>query len=169
MIFNADEEELGPSKSALKRQMTQRQKLAEVLSELSSDALASIPIEESLRAEIAETKKIKTFGAIKRHKQHLGKLMRFLDEAEIAAIQLRLDAIQGLSRAETAKMHRFEAMRDKLIADDGALTKLIELYPALDIQTMRNLIRSARKEKELNKPPKSYREIFRLLKKLSEP
>ena len=94
--------------------------------------------------------------------------MRFLDEADIAAIQLRLDAIQGLSRAETAKMHRFEAMRDKLIADDGALTKLIELYPTLEIQKMRNLIRSARKEKELNKPPKSYREIFRLLKESSE-
>ena len=167
-MIKVDEEDLGPSKSELKRQMTQRQKLAEVLSEISGEALNSIPIEDRLRAEIAETKKIKTFGAIKRHKQHLGKLMRFLDETEISAIQLRLDAIQGLSRAETAKMHRFEAMRDKLIADDSALTKLIELYPALEIQTMRNLIRSARKEKELKKPPKSYREIFRLLKESSE-
>jgi len=87
MIIKIDEADLGPSKSELKRQMIQRQKLAEVLSELSSDALNSIPIEDSLRAEIAETKKIKTFGAIKRHKQHLGKLMRFLDEADIAAIQ----------------------------------------------------------------------------------
>ena len=65
MIIKIDEEDLGPSKSELKRQMIQRQKLAEVLSELSSDALNSIPIEDNLRAEIAETKKIKTFGAIK--------------------------------------------------------------------------------------------------------
>jgi ribosome-associated protein len=29
---------------------------------------------------------------------------------------------------------------------------------------MRTLIRNARKEKEMNKPPKAYREIFRALK-----
>ena len=46
MINKIDEADLGPSKSELKRQMIQRQKLAEVLSELSSDALNSIPIED---------------------------------------------------------------------------------------------------------------------------
>jgi ribosome-associated protein len=36
----------------------------------------------------------------------------------------------------------------------------------MDIQNMRTLIRNARKEKELNKPPKAYREIFRVLKEM---
>ncbi|MDH6525535.1 ribosome biogenesis factor YjgA [Polynucleobacter sphagniphilus] len=156
----------GPSKSELKRQMTERQKLAEVLAALSSDALKTIPMDEAIKAAIAETNKIKSFEAIRRHKQYLGKLMRFLDETELEVIQKRLDAIQGVSKAETAKLHFLESYRDRLIADDAAFTKLIEQFPEMDIQNMRTLIRNARREKEQNKPPKAYREIFRCLKEL---
>ena len=156
----------GPSKSELKRQMTERQKLAEVLAALSSDALKTIPMDEAIKAAIAETNKIKSFEAIRRHKQYLGKLMRFLDEAELEAIQKRLDAIQGVSKAETEKLHFLESYRDRLIADDDTFTKLIEQFPEMDIQNMRTLIRNARREKEQNKPPKAYREIFRCLKEL---
>ena len=154
----------GPSKSELKRQMTERQKLAEVLAALSSDALKTIPLDEAIKAAIAETNKIKSFEAIRRHKQYLGKLMRFLDETELEDIQKRLDAIQGVSKAETAKLHQLEAYRDRLVAHDDAFTKMIEQYPDMDIQNMRTLIRNARKEKETNKPPKAYREIFRVLR-----
>ena len=160
-LVEADE---GPSKSELKRQMTERQKLAEVLAALSSYALKTIPLDEAIKAAIAETNHIKSFEAIRRHKQYLGKLMRFLDEEELDAIQKRLDAIQGVSKAETAKLHFLESYRDRLIADDEAFTKMIEQYPDMDIQSMRTLIRNARREKELNKPPKAYREIFRVLK-----
>ena len=159
-----DDLDNGPSKSELKRQMTERQKLAEVLAALSSDALKTIPLDEAIKAAIAETNKIKSFEAIRRHKQYLGKLMRFLDEEELDVIQKRLDAIQGISKAETAKLHHLESYRDRLIADDAAFTKMIEQYPDMDIQNMRTLIRNARKEKETNKPPKAYREIFRILK-----
>ena len=148
-----EDEDLGPSK-------------AEILADLSLDALKTVPLEESLRDAIRETHRIKSFGAIKRHKQYLGKLMRNLDEEQLAAIQLRLDAISGVSKAETAKMHHLEKMRDDLIKDDAELTKLIASYPDLDIQNLRTLIRNARKERELNKPPKAYREIFQLLKSL---
>jgi ribosome-associated protein len=154
----------GPSKSELKRLMTQRQKLAEVLAALSSDALKTIPMDEAIKSAIAETNKIKSFEAIRRHKQYLGKLMRFLDDEELDTIQKRLDAIQGVSKAETAKLHHLESFRDRLIANDEAFTKMIEQYPDMDIQNMRTLIRNARKEKEANKPPKAYREIFRVLK-----
>ena len=92
--------------------------------------------------------------------------MRFLDEAELEAIQKRLDAIQGVSKAETAKLHMLENYRDRLLADDNMLTKLIEQFPDLDIQNMRTLIRNARKEREGNKPPKAYREIYQTLKDL---
>ena len=51
----------GPSKSELKRQMTERQKLAEVLAALSSDALKTIPLDEAIKTAIAETNKIKSF------------------------------------------------------------------------------------------------------------
>ena len=160
------EEDEGPSKSELKRQMTERQELAEVLATLSSDALKTIPLDDAIKIAIAETNKIKSFEAIRRHKQYLGKLMRFLDEEELEAIQKRLDAIQGVSKAETTKLHFLEGYRDRLIAHDETFTKMIEQYPDMDIQNMRTLIRNARREKEQNKPPKAYREIFRVLKEM---
>ena len=92
--------------------------------------------------------------------------MRALDEDEIKAIQDRLDAINGISKAETAKLHHIEHQRDLLLQDDSELTKLIADYPNLDVQNLRTLIRNARKEREANKPPKAYREIFQLLKNL---
>jgi ribosome-associated protein len=92
--------------------------------------------------------------------------MRALDAEEIAAIEKRLEIIEGPGKVETAKLHQLEALRDRLIADDAALTPLIERFPDLDVQNVRTLIRNARKEKELNKPPKAYREIFQLLRSL---
>ena len=63
-------------------------------------------------------------------------------------------------------MHALERRRDKLLADDKALTVLLEENPELDVQQLRTLIRNARKEQAENKPPKAYREIFQILKQV---
>jgi ribosome-associated protein len=160
------EEDFGPSKSEVKRQMLARQDLAKTLSELSSDAIKSLPVDDTLKEKLLETEKIKTFGAIKRHTLYLGKLMRKYDDAEITAIQERLDALQGVNKAEIAKLHFLERLRDDLVAHDARLTQFIGEHPGIEVQELRTLIRNARREKELNKPPKSYREIFQLLKSL---
>ncbi|MEI7530876.1 MAG: ribosome biogenesis factor YjgA [Betaproteobacteria bacterium] len=163
-----EDEDYGPSKSEIKRQMLVRQELAQTLSELSTDSIKTLPIEENFMEKLLETHKIKTFGAIKRHKMYLGKMIRALDEDEINAIRERLDALQGLSKVETAKLHHIEQLRDKLLKDEQSLTALISQYPDVDIQPLRTMIRNARKERELNKPPKAYREIFQFLKNLDE-
>jgi ribosome-associated protein len=160
------EEDFGPSKSEIKRQMLARQDLAKTLSELGSDAIKSLPVDDRLKEKLLETEKIKTFGAIKRHTLFLGKLMRAYDDDEIAAIQERLDAIQGVNKAEIAKFHFLERLRDELLQSDDRLTQFIKDHPQIDVQTLRTLIRNARKEKEQNKPPKSFREMFQLLKTL---
>jgi ribosome-associated protein len=156
----------GPSKSEVKRQMLARQDLAKTLSQLSSDAIKSLPVDDNLKEKLLETEKIKTFGAIKRHTLYLGKLMRGYDEDEIAAIQARLDAIQGVNKAEIAKFHHLEQLREDLLNQENRLTLFIEEHPEVDIQELRTLIRNAKREKEHNKPPKAYREIFQLLKTL---
>ena len=161
------EEDFGPSKSEVKRQMLARQDLAKTLSELSSDAIKSLPVDDRLKEKLLETEKIKTFGAIKRHTLCLGKLMRAYDDEEVAAIQERLDAIQGVNKAEIAKFHFLERLRDELVQSDDRLTLFIKDHPQIDVQTLRTLIRNARKEREQNKPPKSFREIFQLLKTLN--
>ena len=49
---------------------------------------------------------------------------------------------------------------------DIALTNLLNNYPEADRQKLRNLIRSAQKEREQNKPSKAYRDIYQMLKSL---
>ena len=66
-------------------------------------------------------------------------------------------------------MHRLEATRDRLLADpDNAMSDLIAQYPSIDRQHLRSLIRQAKAEKEGNKPPRAYREIYQLLKDLAQ-
>jgi len=76
----------------------------------------------------------------------------------------KMNAWNGTSRQHVAWLHRVEHWRDRLIEDDNALTELLAKYPAADVQHLRTLIRNAKKEKELLKPPRNYREIFQLLR-----
>ena len=61
-------------------------------------------------------------------------------------------------------MHLVERWRDRLLAEDAALTELLALHANADSQQLRNLIRNAKREREANKPPRSYRELFAQLK-----
>lgn len=65
-------------------------------------------------------------------------------------------------------MHRLEATRDRLLVDpDNAMSDLIAKYPNVDRQHLRSLVRQAKIEKDGNKPPRAYREIYQLLKDLA--
>ena len=98
----------------------------------------------------------------------VGKMMRSLDEEEVAVIQRTIESWKGTSKAEAAALHALERRREKLLADDKALTQLLGEHPELDAQHLRTLIRNARKEQAENKPPKAYREIFQILKDLAK-
>jgi ribosome-associated protein len=156
-----------PSKSQLKREMTALQELGEELVEQSRDRVKRVPMPEDVRDVILECQKIKDHEGRRRQMQFVGKKMRTLEEDEIAAIRKMLDSWKGASKAETAAMHALERRREKLLADDQALTELKAQYPNVDVQHLRALIRNARKEQAENKPPKAYREIFQILKHLA--
>jgi ribosome-associated protein len=158
-----------PSKSELKRQMTALQKLGAELVAEPSDRVKRVPMPEDVREAILECQQIKDHEGRRRQLQYVGKKMRTLNEEEIAAIQRVIDSWKGASKAETAALHAIERKRDKLLADDKALTELLQEHPELDVQQLRTLIRNARKEQAENKPPKAYREIFQILKSLQAP
>jgi ribosome-associated protein len=158
-----------PSKSQLKREMTALQELGEELVSQPKERVMRVPMPEDVREVILECQKIKDHEGRRRQMQYVGKKMRTLEEAEIAAIQKVIDSWKGASKAETAALHAIERKRDKLLADDKALTELKEQYPEVDVQHLRVLIRNARKEQAESKPPKAYREIFQILKQLQAP
>ncbi|MDC8758607.1 ribosome biogenesis factor YjgA [Janthinobacterium fluminis] len=157
-----------PSKSELKRQMTVLQKLGEELVNEARDRVKRVPMPEDVRDAILECQLIKDHEGRRRQLQYVGKKMRTLDEAEVAAIQRTIDSWKGLSKSDTAIMHAMERRREKLLTDDKALTTLLSENPELDAQHLRTLIRNARKEQAENKPPKAYREIFQILKQIAK-
>lgn len=155
-----------PSKSELKRQMNALQELGEALVAEPRDRVKRVPMPEDVREAILECQTITNHEGRRRQMQFVGKKMRTLDEAEVALIQKTIDGWKGASKADTAAMHALERRREKLLADDKALTTLLAENQDLDAQHLRTLIRNARKEQAENKPPKAYREIFQILKQI---
>jgi len=158
---DSDEIDLPPSKTKIKKQMHDLQDLGEELVGLSKEHLAEIEIPDNLRDAVREVKKIKSFGAIKRQMQYIGKLMRDIDPAPI---QAKLSEWNGTSRQHITWLHQVERWRDRLLEQPESLTELLAAYPGADVQQLRTLIRNAIKEKELGKPAKNYREIFQILR-----
>jgi len=155
-----------PSKSEMKRQVNALQELGEQLVNEPRDRVKRVPMPEDVRDAILEAQTITNHEGRRRQLQFVGKKMRTLDEAEVAAIKQVIDSWKGASKAETAALHALERRREKLLADDQALTNLLAEHPHLDAQHLRTLIRNARKEQAESKPPKAYREIYQILKQL---
>lgn len=158
-----------PSKSQLKREMTALQKLGEILVEAPRDRVKKVPMPEDVLDAILACQQITSHEGRRRQMQYVGKKMRTLTEDEVATIQKAVDSWRGASKAETAALHAIERQREKLLADDAALTALRDRHPGIDLQQLRTLIRNARKEQAEHKPPKAYREIFQILKSLQAP
>lgn len=152
------------SKSQRKREMHALQDLGAELVKLSRDQLAQVPLDDDLRDVIVQTQRTKGHEALRRQMQYLGKQMRRLDDADIDAMRAALDRFSGASKAETAKLHQIEQLREQLLADDAALTHFLDAHPELDVQTLRTTIRNARRERAQQKPPKNFRELFQLIK-----
>lgn len=162
-VAEEDEEELPPSKTKIKKQMHELRDLGKELTELGKDQLAQLDIPENLRDAIRAMKNINSFGAQRRQIQYIGKLMRHVDPAPILA---KLDVWKGRSHQHIAYAHQLERWRDRLMESDDALTELLGAHPEADAQRLRTLIRNAHKEREANKPPKNFREIYQVLREL---
>lgn len=150
-----------PSKTRRKAESHALQKLGVELVELSKERLATMKLPESLDEAVRAAQRITAHEGRRRQMQYIGKLMRNIDPAPI---QERLDAWRGQSKAEVARQHGMERMRERLIADDTALTEFAAKHPGVDLQALRVLIRNARKEAAEGRAPKAYREIFKVIR-----
>jgi ribosome-associated protein len=154
-----------PSKTAVKRAMSELQTLGAELVELSADQLGKIGLPDDLRAAVRAAQRITQHEARRRQLQYIGKLMRSLDPAPIRAA---LDEIDGVSAAAVARLHALERLRTRLLEDEKAIGAIAATHPQADLQQLRQLRRNALKEQELGKPPRAFRELFRVLRELHE-
>jgi ribosome-associated protein len=158
-----DEEE-GKSKSQVKREMHELQKMGEELVALSAASRAKVPLDDELKDALQLADKLgNKREALRRHIQFIGRLMRTRD---LEPIDQALAVLRNTNQAATRQFHKVETWRDKLLADNDAVTSFIAEYPSVDVQQLRQLIRNAKKEQEKQQPPKAYRELFQLIKPL---
>ncbi|HRE16632.1 MAG TPA: ribosome biogenesis factor YjgA [Rhodocyclaceae bacterium] len=160
-----DEELLPPSKTQIKAEMQELQKLGSELVELSPGHLARIDMPDDLRLAVRDWQRFSKHEARRRQLQYIGKLMRNIDPEPIRA---GLALLRGESAVEIAKLHRLERLRDRLLEDEQVLQEILVDWPQADLGHLRQLRRNALKEKEGNKPPKNFRAIFQALKELME-
>lgn len=158
-----DEFQTRPSKSQKKRDMHALQEMGAELADLSAQRLARIDMPDELRQALREAQRLTRHEARRRQMQYIGRLMR---DADPAPIRAALDAINGASAVETARQHRLERLRERLLEDESVLTEIGAAHPGADLTRLRQLRRGALHEREAGKPPKNFRELFRLLREI---
>jgi ribosome-associated protein len=164
--FEFDETDEKPSKSERKREMQALQEVGEAIIKLSDGEFATIPLEGELLTAITLARRLKSGEGLRRQMQYVGKLMR---HADTAAIQSALQDLQNGRALHNQRFHQLEQLRDVLLAEGiGAMDKVLEPYPNADRQHLRQLITTAVKEREQEKPPAAARKLFKYLRELAE-
>lgn len=154
-----------PNKTQLKREIRALNDLGKELIALPDSSLKNIPLSETMQEAINQAKRFSR-GALQRQLRRIAGLMKHED---IDAINFELQKIKQPSREQTAQLHQLEQWRDRLIAGDEALlTELIDRFPAIDRQHIRQLVRNSAQELKTNKPPKSSRLLFQYLKEFQQ-
>ena len=157
------QDDLGPSKSQLKREMLALQEVGRRMLDLSDEQLDSLPISDRLRAAVVESRRIRKHEARRRHLHYIGKVLRSEEDPE--AIERGLDAFDAGSAEHTRRHHLAERWRERLVTEgDPAVAEFIDYCPSADIQHLRNLTCNARKDAEKQKNTGQARKLFRYLR-----
>ncbi len=165
-----DENSTVISKTQRKAEADQLQQIGKSLIALPDDRLKQLNLPEALYEAIVEAKRITSNGAIRRQMQYIGRLMRDIDSTPIVE---QLSKWEGKNQEENARFHALERWRERLIGEaatssNDVLQAFVTQYPNDEIQRLRHLIRNAHQEQSNNKPPKSSRELFKLLREITE-
>jgi ribosome-associated protein len=154
-----------PSKSQRKRDMDELQKTGAQLVGLNAAQLAQCGLPERLLDAVLDAQRISDFEGRRRQIQFIGKLMREVDPAPIRA---KLDQWQGTALEHTARQHQVERWRNRLLDDDQALALFAAEYPRADLQRLRTLVASVKRDQAANRVLRNYRELFRMLRDIIE-
>ncbi len=163
------------SRTDLKRESTELQKLGEDLLTLRTDLIARLDLTEKLKDAVAEAKRITNFEGKRRQMQFIGKLMRQISPPVLETVRVALTEQFSGSAQENMVLHLAETWRDRLLANDDAFEEWLGQCPDTDTQQLRALIRQARKDAKPEKPGaavrhgRAYRDIFQLVREQLTP
>ena len=154
------------SRSQIKRDLRALKDLGIELAGLSKGQLSAIPLSDKTRAALLAAQGMAR-NARSRHYRYLSSL---LAEEDVAALRAAVAGELQPHAEDVAKLHEAERWRDTLLSgDEGQLAAFVTQYPSCDRAHVPLLVRNARKELELEKPPKSARTLFRYVRRLFDP
>lgn len=168
---NADtpltEHDTDKSRSQKKRESTALQEAGEAMAALSPAGRASLQLPPDLAAALADWQHMKTHEARRRQMQYIGRLLRESDGME--AVLARLADLQNNHRRRSQAETELEALRLRLLNPDedereAALNEALTNFPRLNRAQLTHLIEAALAEREKKRPPRHFRELFRLLR-----
>ncbi|MBL4673688.1 MAG: DUF615 domain-containing protein [Arenicella sp.] len=152
-----------PNKTELKREIKVLNQLGKELIEMPASALKKVPLTDEMRQAVKDGQRFRR-GAYQRQLRRIASLMAYED---VEAIQSEIDRQKQPSKQQTAELHQLEQWRDRLISgDDKLLTELIDQFPVINRQHIRQLVRNAAQEQTHDKPPKSARLLFKYLSEI---
>jgi ribosome-associated protein len=160
-IEDNDEEFEIISKSQLKRESMALQDLGKQICHYNPEQLAKIPLDDKLKDSIAVAHKlVNKRGALKRHYQYIGKLLRNID---VEPIQKAVDEIENAAQKNKLKFKQLEHWRARILEEgDIAINECCTQYPALERQQLRQLWRNHKHAKD-DKKTQIARQLFREL------
>ena len=138
------------------------QALGQELANLSEKRFQKIQFpEDALREALEFYRGIpeKKHEARRRQMQFIGKVMRGI---EPNSLQAQLDAMKTTDNEEKRRHHQAEQWRDRLLDDPKQATDFLNEF-ATDVQRLNQLIRAAKKARELNKDKGEARSLYRAL------
>ncbi|WP_136807489.1 ribosome biogenesis factor YjgA [Desulfosediminicola flagellatus] len=164
------------SKSEVKRQFKQTEKVAEELADFTNKDLKKLPCSDELKEEIIATRGLKG-GSRKRQIKHLAKVMR---QEPLDEIYNYLQERKGSNLKDKKSFHEAERVRDAIISEAiqnqeetmqehrqwdmdwpaFEITYAVGHYPALEEQEIRKIVYSYVKTRNRL----HYRELFRMIK-----
>ncbi|WP_022666742.1 ribosome biogenesis factor YjgA [Desulfospira joergensenii] len=146
------------SRTEKKKEAEELQRLGLELSKLSVQQLKRIKIPEKLRTALIEGKSITSNVAGRRHRQFIGVLMRDVNPESV-----RLALLQ----AETGVPVEFDIKKeiqmriDRLLADDQAeMETVLNEFPGLERQRLRQLLRNIKKEAGASKSRQTLEQLI---------
>ena len=161
-VFEDKPEYERPNKSEQKREAQAFLDFAKKLESLSEQQWHDIALPEHVIDALQTLKDMPQKAAKKRQFKLVAKYLR---DTDLHAALAKVENIEQVKTTVNLEFHRIERWRDRLLSEGGsALTSFVAEYPSVDVQHLRQLIRNANQEASKNKPPKSAKLLFKLLR-----
>lgn len=148
------------SRTQIKKESDELQRLGERLIKLSPNQLKNIDIPEELRNAINDARGISSHIAAHRNRQFIGALMRQFDPTPVQEALDRLEAGLPISTRAQGPSPAVTAWVEAILDQDDAIESFLEAHPAGDRQRLRMLRRNALKKRESAPAGKEFKALI---------